>query len=235
MSESGTDSPCSHFETVCRTTFTLTASSCWESPLAFRMALMFSLSILEEPPFSFVAPIVAGMARCHKQRVVTSWQNRPFCGVLRPVSLGCVSPQGSFQLSVKNFYREFLIFPDKYWAGCYNTDTALWDLFGTNRGACPKKGQFLPRGEIWHKAPPLSRDKRPRRRYNGNVHTITKQTGGTYCDPSQHFPGRAPKGAANLCGWPFQPRGPAAPGAVRGKQAGGKKEEDKSPAVFGPV
>ena len=65
--------------------------------------------------------------------------------------------------------------------------------------------------------------------------SITKQTGGTYCDPSQHFPGRAPKGVANLCGWPFQPRGPAAPGAVRGKQAGGKKEEDKSPAVFGPV
>ena len=44
-SESGTDKPCSHFEMVCRTTFTLTASSCWERPLYFRRALMFSLSI----------------------------------------------------------------------------------------------------------------------------------------------------------------------------------------------
>ena len=31
-SESGTDKPCSHFEIVCRTTFSFTASSCWESP-----------------------------------------------------------------------------------------------------------------------------------------------------------------------------------------------------------
>ena len=44
-SESGTDIPCSHFEIVCRTTFSLTASSCWESPFDVRIAFMFSLSI----------------------------------------------------------------------------------------------------------------------------------------------------------------------------------------------
>ena len=142
-----------HFETVCRTTFTLTASSCWESPLAFRMALMFSLSILEEPPFPFVAPIVAGMARCHKQRVVTSWQNRPFFGVLARFFGMCEPPRGSFQLSVKNFYREFLIFPDKYWAGCYNTDTALWDLLGQTGAPVQKKDSFRPVGKFGTKRP----------------------------------------------------------------------------------
>ncbi|CUP60505.1 Uncharacterised protein [Flavonifractor plautii] len=44
-SESGTDRPCSHFEMVCRTTFTLTASSCWERPLDFRRALIVSFNI----------------------------------------------------------------------------------------------------------------------------------------------------------------------------------------------
>ena len=37
--------PCSHLETVCRTTFSLTASSCCESPFDFLIALIFSLSI----------------------------------------------------------------------------------------------------------------------------------------------------------------------------------------------
>ena len=44
ISESGTDNPCSHFEMVCRTTFSLTASSCCESPLDFLIAFIFSLS-----------------------------------------------------------------------------------------------------------------------------------------------------------------------------------------------
>ena len=44
-SASGTDRPCSHLETVCRTTFSFTASSCWDRPLAFRAPLMFSWSI----------------------------------------------------------------------------------------------------------------------------------------------------------------------------------------------
>ena len=43
IAESGTDNPCSHLETVCRTTFSLTASSCCESPLDFLIALIFSL------------------------------------------------------------------------------------------------------------------------------------------------------------------------------------------------
>lgn len=45
ISESGTDNPCSHLEIVCRTTFRLIASSCWESPFDFLIALIFSLSI----------------------------------------------------------------------------------------------------------------------------------------------------------------------------------------------
>ena len=43
-SESGTDRPCSHLEIVCRTTFSLTASSSWERPFAFLIVLMFSLN-----------------------------------------------------------------------------------------------------------------------------------------------------------------------------------------------
>ena len=45
ISESGTDNPCSHFEMVCRTTFSLIASSCCESPFDFLIAFIFSLSI----------------------------------------------------------------------------------------------------------------------------------------------------------------------------------------------
>ena len=44
-SESGTDRPCSHFEIVCRTTFSLTASSCCVRPFAFLIVLMFSLNM----------------------------------------------------------------------------------------------------------------------------------------------------------------------------------------------
>ena len=43
--ESGTDSPFSHLEIVCRTTFSLIASSSWESPFDFLIALMFSFNI----------------------------------------------------------------------------------------------------------------------------------------------------------------------------------------------
>ena len=38
------EAPVSHFDTVCRTTFNLIASSCCESPFAFLIVLIFSLS-----------------------------------------------------------------------------------------------------------------------------------------------------------------------------------------------
>ena len=46
ISESGTERPCSHLETVCRTTLSRRASSSWERPLLFRMCRKFSLSIV---------------------------------------------------------------------------------------------------------------------------------------------------------------------------------------------
>ena len=64
------DTPCSHLETVCRTTFSLTASSCCESPFDFLIALIFSLSI-SYGLLSFVTVIVVRIARCHKQRILT--------------------------------------------------------------------------------------------------------------------------------------------------------------------
>lgn len=71
ISESGTDNPCSHLETVCRTTLSLTASSCCESHFDFMIALMFSLSI-KDSLLSFSTVIVVEIARCHKQRILTS-------------------------------------------------------------------------------------------------------------------------------------------------------------------
>ena len=41
----GTDKPFSHLDIVCRTTFSLIASSSCESPIDFRIALIFSPSI----------------------------------------------------------------------------------------------------------------------------------------------------------------------------------------------
>lgn len=45
ISESGTDSPCSHLEIVYRTTFSLMAISSCESPFDFLIALIFSFNI----------------------------------------------------------------------------------------------------------------------------------------------------------------------------------------------
>ena len=52
ISESGTDSPFSHLEIVCRTIFNLIASSSCESPFDFLIAFMFSLNIRDNL-FSF--------------------------------------------------------------------------------------------------------------------------------------------------------------------------------------
>ena len=49
ISESGTDNPCSHLDTVCRTTFSLTASSSCESPFAFLLQA-FSFSNKKKMP-----------------------------------------------------------------------------------------------------------------------------------------------------------------------------------------
>ena len=48
--------PCSHFETVCRTTFSLTASACCDSPFDFLIAFRFSQST--KTSFFFVASII---------------------------------------------------------------------------------------------------------------------------------------------------------------------------------
>ena len=46
------ETPCSHLEIVCRTTFSLIASSCCESPFDFLIAFMFSFNI-EDSLLSF--------------------------------------------------------------------------------------------------------------------------------------------------------------------------------------
>ena len=73
VSASGTESPRSHFETVCLTTFSLGASSSCERPFDFLRAWMFSFSMAD--PFSRLAPTLPQccpqMVRCRKQRVVT--------------------------------------------------------------------------------------------------------------------------------------------------------------------
>lgn len=71
ISESGTDNPCSHYETDCRTTFSFTASSCCERPFAFRIALMFSLSIMIASFYSVVVFIISKSICCNKQCILT--------------------------------------------------------------------------------------------------------------------------------------------------------------------
>ncbi len=71
IAESGTDSPCSHLDMVCRTTFSFTASSSCESPFAFLKVLIFSLNNSERL-LSFAAGILSKFLRCGKQRKVTS-------------------------------------------------------------------------------------------------------------------------------------------------------------------
>ena len=70
ISASGTDSPRSHLDTVCRTTFSLIASSSCESPLAFQMILIFSFRIMSNL-LLIVAIILCEPARCRKQRMIT--------------------------------------------------------------------------------------------------------------------------------------------------------------------
>ena len=77
ISASGTESPRSHFETVCLTTFSLSASSSWDKPFDFLSSRMFSFSI--GSPFSLPVPTLPQcypqMVRCHKQRDVTAGRN----------------------------------------------------------------------------------------------------------------------------------------------------------------
>ncbi len=74
VSASGTERPRSHLETVCLTTFSLSASSSCDSPFDFLRAWMFSFSMAD--PFSRPVPTLPQccpqMVRCRKQRVVTS-------------------------------------------------------------------------------------------------------------------------------------------------------------------
>ena len=70
ISASGTESPRSHLETVCLTTFGLSASSSCDSPFDFLRAWMFSFSMVD--PFSRPVPTLPQccpqMVRCASNR-----------------------------------------------------------------------------------------------------------------------------------------------------------------------
>lgn len=73
ISASGTESPRSHLDTVCLTTFSLSASSSCERPFYFLRAWMFSFS-MANPFFCLTSTLpqcCPQMVRCRKQRVVT--------------------------------------------------------------------------------------------------------------------------------------------------------------------
>lgn len=75
ISASGTESPRSHLDTVCLTTFSLSASSSCERPFYFLRAWMFSFG-MANPFFRLTSTLpqcCPQIARCRKQRVVT-WQ-----------------------------------------------------------------------------------------------------------------------------------------------------------------
>lgn len=61
ISASGTESPRSHLDTVCLTTFSLSASSSCERPFYFLRAWMFSFSMAN--PFSRLVPTLPHAAR----------------------------------------------------------------------------------------------------------------------------------------------------------------------------
>ena len=65
------ETPFSHFETVCLTTFSLIASSSCEIPFDFLSFLMFSLSIIYASLF-LMAQFYGQTSHCHKQRILTS-------------------------------------------------------------------------------------------------------------------------------------------------------------------
>lgn len=73
ISASGTESPRFHLDTVCLTTFSLSASSSCERPFYFLRAWMFSFSMAN--PFSRLTSTLPQccpqMVRYRKQRVVT--------------------------------------------------------------------------------------------------------------------------------------------------------------------
>ena len=75
ISASGTESPRSHLDTVCLTTFSLSASSSCERPFYFLRAWMFSFSTAgpSSRPVPTLPQCCLQIARCRKQRVVT-WQ-----------------------------------------------------------------------------------------------------------------------------------------------------------------
>lgn len=77
VSASGTERLRSHLETVCLTTFSLSASSSWDRLFDFLRAWMFSFRIT--CPFSCPVPTLPHcypqMAHCRKQRDVTAGRN----------------------------------------------------------------------------------------------------------------------------------------------------------------
>ena len=104
-SESGTDRPCSHFDTVCRTTFSLMASSCCDSPFDFLIAMMFSLNIGAhrlstlpplQAPLQAKTPVAASNAFLHssKKGRTPFHAKRPRFQRSRAVSGRC-RPQGA--------------------------------------------------------------------------------------------------------------------------------------------
>ena len=107
-SESGTDKPFSHLEIVCRTTLSLMASSSCESPFAFLIERIFSLSILDSHLPSDAAMIVYKTGRCCKQRIITFGQTALLCRFPQPI----------------------MDFPSKKGDVCLFRHRPLWFLFG---------------------------------------------------------------------------------------------------------
>ena len=71
------ESPFSHFDTVCLTTFSLIASSSCDSPFDFLILLIFSFSIISASLF-LIAQFYIQKSRCHKQYILTSAYSRAF-------------------------------------------------------------------------------------------------------------------------------------------------------------
>ena len=114
--------PFSHFETVCLTTLSLTASSSWERPFDLLKVFMLSFNIPDTFFLSVVTAIIMGRyARCRKQLKLTSHQIQ-YLGCQRPeyqiyhvaydtachigYQIGHISPAEIVYQRLKYFYGE---------------------------------------------------------------------------------------------------------------------------------
>ena len=77
ISESGTDKPFSHFDTVCLTMFSLIASSSCDSPFDFLILLRLLLNIIFSS-LILIIQLYIQKSHCHKQHILTSDYLRTF-------------------------------------------------------------------------------------------------------------------------------------------------------------